>query len=366
MQIDVNQLMSALKQMDLAGEITYSTKPIIDAIELIKRMTETGLGFEETNETLRSVYEFELAPGGRLGSISSQYGALVGEASAVNQGKFDLASGKALMYLGDIVNIQPVLKAAYDIALGLLWLEDGSALILAKETFDRAGYHYELREYIERDVKGVYAIVSSKHESENEKTNKLPPLDFSKIEDQNTYLKAREFDFAILCTKYLPPNGILLDPCTNNFRFMPDREAQVITLDKYSERICRLMDKIADIEVTLAACELFFAMPKAIPQSKECQVLLDLVKQLVTGINDLGKHTLDIYDKFKKGGDEVPYCFMRKIKAFEEVSGFGLQDLNKDEPIKTGLHLRLNYKIMFTALVEYKKVFMRGFGLFDY
>ena len=365
MEINVNQLMMELKQEDLAAEISGAINPTLDAVTLLTHITETGTKFEETKETLEAV-QLELPAGGRLGALSSKYGGLVGNSCAVNQGKFDLDCGKALMYLEDIVNMQSVLRDVQSLLTGLIWLENGTKLILAKETFQRAGYHPDLMELIEKDVLGVYKIVSSKHENENEKTSQLPSLDYSKPEDKEVYYKAREFDFAILCIKYLPLDGITYDQVTNNLRFMYKRKAQVITLDQYSEKICGLMKEVADIEITLAACELFFAKEKPIPNSNEGKALVEALKQFVTAIYELGKHTLEIYDNFKKGGKDVPYCFMEKIKAFENVSGFGLQDLNKDEPIKTGLHLRYNYKILFNALVEYRKQFIRGFGLLDY
>ena len=366
MEINVNELMMELRQENLAEEIKGSTNPTNDAAALITELTKEGLGFDKTKETLEASRDFELAPGGRLAQISSKYGGLVGNSCAENQGKFDLECGKAMMYLGDIVNILPVLNEAYKIVMGLVWFEDGAALLLAKSNFERVGYTGDLMDKIVGDVKGINKIVNSKHESENEKTKQLPPLDYTKKEDKDVYYKAREYDFGILCVKYLPTNSIIEDPVHGSFRFIANRGAHIITLDQYSERICGLMKKLADIEITLAACELFFAMPKAIPQSNEGIALMNSVKQLVTAIYELGKHTLEVYDNFKKGGDEVPYCFMKKIKAFEEVSGYGLQNLNKDEPIKSGLHLRENYKIMFQALVDYRKDFIRGFGLLDY
>lgn len=365
MEINVNQLMMELKQEDLAAEISGAINPTLDAVTLLTHITETGTKFEETKKTLEAV-QLELPAGGRLGALSSKYGGLVGNSCAVNQGKFDLDCGKALMYLEDIVNLQPVLRDVQAILTGFIWLENGTKLILAKETFQKAGYHPNLRDYIERDVMGVYKIVSSKHENECEETSKLPPLDYSNPKDKETYCKAREFDFGILLIRYLPFDGIVEDSASNTLRLSYERKTQIITLDQYSEKICGLMKEVADIEITLAACELFFAKEKPIPNSNEGKALVEALKQFVTAIYELGKHTLEIYDNFKKGGKDVPYCFMEKIKAFENVSGFGLQDLNKDEPIKTGLHLRYNYKILFNALVEYRKQFIRGFGLLDY
>ena len=162
MEINVNELMMELKQEDLAEEINGAINPIIDAVTLLNQINESGTKFEETKETLESV-QLELPAGGRLGAISSKYGGLVGNSCAVNQGKFDLDCGKALMYLEDIVNMQSVLRDVQSLLTGLIWLENGTKLILAKETFQRAGYHPDLMELIEKDVLGVYKIVSSKH-----------------------------------------------------------------------------------------------------------------------------------------------------------------------------------------------------------
>ena len=69
----------------------------------------------------------------------------------------------------------------------------------------------------------------------------------------------------------------------------------------------------------------------------------------------------EIHDNFKKRGDDEPYCFMQKLEV--SVSGYRLGELNKDDPIKTGLHMSYNYRKLFESLNDYRKDYIRGFGL---
>lgn len=365
MSTNVNELISELKGLDLPATISGSYLPIVDLVNLIRCMIEDGGDYEATSETLIAVRDNELSSGGRMGLVASQYGSLLNESAVDNQGKFDLELGKALMYLRDIVNMQPVLHDAYEIAMGLIWFKNGHALIKAESNFKKAGYSDKIVQQMDDDIMGVYNIVSSRHENESFISAKYANVDITKDQVAD-YVSDRESDFDYLIKKYIPGKSFYLDFSSTNIRMTAERAAEVDTLDKYSEKVSELMDKVADIEISLAACELFFGKEKAIPSSNEGKQVLEQVKAMVLAINDLGKHVLEIYDNFKKRGDDAPYCFMKKLTSIGKVSGYELGNLNSDDPIKTGTHYRDNYIKLAKSLARYLNDYKKGFGRVSY
>ena len=269
------------------------------------------------------------------------------------------------MYLRDIVNMQPVLHDAYEIAMGLIWFKNGHALIKAESNFKKAGYSDKIVQQMDDDIMGVYNIVSSRHENESFISAKYANVDITKDQVAD-YVSDRESDFDYLIKKYIPGKSFYLDFSSTNIRMTAERAAEVDTLDKYSEKVSELMDKVADIEISLAACELFFGKEKAIPSSNEGKQVLEQVKAMVLAINDLGKHVLEIYDNFKKRGDDAPYCFMKKLTSIGKVSGYELRNLNSDDPIKTGTHYRDNYIKLAKSLARYLNDYKKGFGRVSY
>ena len=361
MSTNVNELIAEIKELDLSETISSSYKPLVDLVNLFRMMIEDGGDFESTRDTLEAVRDYEVSTGGKMGQAASQYGSLINETAVDNQGKFDLALGKALMYLKDIVYLQPVLHDVHEILAGLIWLVDGHALIRAKSNFEKAGYNDRIFQQMDDDIMGVYNIVSSRHENECFGSAKYANAEITK-DQLYEYVSARESDFDYLIKKYIPGKSFYVDFTTVNIRMTSERAAEAATLDKYSEKVSGLMDKLADIEITIAACELFFGKEKPIPSSNEGQQVIEQLKALVLVINDLSKHVLEIYDNFKKRGDDAPYCFMKKLPSIGKVSGYELGNLNSDDPIKTGTHFRDNYIKLAKSLCSYANEFKRGFG----
>ena len=366
MEANINELIAELKEIDFPNVINSSYMPIVDATNLLRQMIEDGGDYEATKETIQAVRDFELSGSYRTGEIASKYGALVNEQAVDNQGKFDLALGKALNYLRDIVNIRPVINEVDSILGSLIWLENGHALILAKNNFEKAGYNAELWKQMDNDIKGTYEIVNSNHESESINSNPLKGLDFNDQKNVQKYYEARDTDFMYLFTRYLPGNSFVLEPLGGRLTMTAERIAQVLTIDAYSEKVSKLIDKLDDIKVTLNYCEQNLSATVAIPKSGECVQMLEILKQLVLAVRDLGDRVLVIYDKFKNCDDDAPYCFMKKLPSLSTVSGYSLDSLNKDDPIKGGTHFADNYKKLCTSLVDYRKKYIRGFGLINF
>lgn len=191
MSTNVNELIAELKEQDLSETISSSYKPLVDLVNLFRMMIEDGGDFESTRVTLEAVRDFEVSTGGKMGQAASQYGSLINETAVDNQGKFDLALGKALMYLKDIVYLQPVLHDVHEILAGLIWLVDGHALIRAKSNFEKAGYNDRIFQQMDDDIMGVYNIVSSRHENECFSSAKYANAEITK-DQLYDYVSARE------------------------------------------------------------------------------------------------------------------------------------------------------------------------------
>ena len=359
MQID-QDVISQLKSLNMDEEIAVINEYVRNACVLVEEMTYDGGDFEKTNVALSALRDGELTQGGRIYNYIRDYEGLFGKG---NNYSIELSSYSKYW------NEFNILWAfCEDLCLMLQnqtkWLEYGFDLLKAKSNFEKAGYTKDLFTSINKDLLAVYSFTNRYLSSEAKLSKEVFRDGKTDEEFRKAYDAAREQDYANLFRANLSPESFTYEMSSKRFSMNPKRAAQVDTLDDYTFRVAEIKDCKSDIKNTIDHCDSLLARKTEGITIPSCQELLRLLVSLVTLTQNFAKLCLEIYENFMSGKDEAPYCFMKKLPALNDVHGYELDNLIKEDPTKYGTFYRDTYTKMVESLAEARYDFINCEGIF--
>lgn len=364
MPIDQEKI-EQLRNLNMDEEIAAVNEFVRNACSQLEEMTYDGGDYEKTNEALSALRDGELTRGSRIYNYLKDYEALFGKSSNQYGNGYSIEFSDYSKYWNELNTIWPFCE---DICLMLIeqfkWLEHGFDLLKAKSNFEKAGYKKDLFDSIDDDLVKVYEFTCDYLSSEAKLSKNVFRDGKTEQEFRSEYEKARIEDYNNLFKHYMVNSSFTYNPSSNTFILNPKRAAQVSTLDDYTFSVVELKDSKSDMENSVDHCDSLINRKIEGITIPACLELVRLLYSLVTLSQTFAKLCSEIFENFMNAKDEAPYCFMKKLTSLDDVSGYELDNLVKEDPTKYGTFYRDTYMKMAETLAEHRYEFLNCEGTF--
>lgn len=211
------------------------------------------------------------------------------------------------------------------------------------------------------NMENLYSRISEAYYKENH--GKIPDEELNRI-----YRQKRVEDYIDTFRRNFPKQKYSF-PADENGQFSLGLNTYVLfqSLDAYMQKVAEVMngDLESQLEACLKRCEQQDAVIKSRMQkcqTEEFQILHTALEGLNNEIKDYCQLALTVYNSFKNGDENDPYCFAGKLPVYSSLNGkYGLSAISSD-PVRSGTKFVMLYQSAVNALNMHRLEFVEYHG----
>ena len=372
------ELWENLDESAIKSEINGLNTRICTVAKELERIVADN-NYEATAELIKALWTKDLSAEGWIGKFCStnrevfakttggEWMTWFNNLSPEKQKTFRDVQG----YYSDAGALLDVCARVYEL-LRVLPLKDGFRIARIKENLENSGINKEMYESIGKDAKAFSDQINqdwAAMERNAERSamyyeankDKLPPEKLGFY-----YYQERLKDYLDNLKKnYAYPN--LVDRGNGQFGVNPFTYANTGGMDRYTFTISQFSDlrdsmgKVIEMAKKILSAEIP-AAEKAC-KTQPCQFLVGAFQMLVESVVSFAETAHEIYDNFRSGSDQFPYCFMKKLSAYGSLKPKYSFNPDQADPWENGTYFQEMYVQAAKAVTEHCKEFVYDHGV---
>ena len=316
-------LLNDLKSTDFEKELTRVTANMYDVRDQLNRMIAEDGDYKDAVKIIAEVRDQELTEEGFIFSFLEYFRQSYENNCSGGPAAYVVVCVENKTYWDDLNSSSKLLTDTRLMLCQLSkWFERGFKIIQAKSNFLEADYDEEMYSSIDNDIQSVYKLISTA---------------------RGSCSKDRMEEYKKLSSELIDPESFIYNESAKNYTINPARYSKIDVLDDYIFEIVGIEDFKSDMEETISRCGDLLNM-EVVKSYVDCiNTLLASVIEMIDYVNGFAEHCLEIYNGFKEGKNEAPYCFMKKLPSIGNVKGYELDKLISEDPTKYGTFYRDTY-----------------------
>ena len=326
-----------LDEKTVVAEIRNLNTRVTELALSIKKVV-TDNDYENTSDLCESVYNYDLSGAGWLCSVYN-YNISRMPGGWDTMSKPSWYSGLSpeemngynttVKYLKDLGYLHDASLDLFRLLIELPLLE-GFRIQRLKMNFEEAGFNKDLYNRIDRDAGEMSRQLSQSWdglEYKAQNAEKYLRDNLGKMSQQDLYrnyrqmrLKAYQDDFS-----HSPLSESFNTRSDGTFTVKPSVLAEMGVIDKYTEKVSNTTDFKDKLDKTIAKCKQIatgnLLICNKLCKEPECRNVVGAFETLIEQVQLFAEMSLEVYTSFRDPGDDAPFCFMKKLKAYGSIRG---------------------------------------------